>query len=1540
MYEHIEKCHISTLVKYLHTIGFKEEYPSKKMCISELKRRGIHQIESNQRETKRANVRKEPKQSPAAVAVAVTTAGRSTDRATTNSREIHDSFATENSTTFSNPIFNKTLSAYVQNDACFSYLLTNVLKVENKLVVGDVDITNVISIIKSKYDSLQTDLATLLTYSNKIEAELTDVCNMNLPTYNTIKQIKYDDIQHDIQELNTSTISNTGYFCNILDTTVMFQVECNVVFDTVGFYNILIPLPKGYNTGVSYIPKYPCKSTLRYTINSKIGFVETTAYIDETNHAHVSFFIIDILVTVPLFLSINLKYLSDIEYSLQDKIYKLNPARLSDLYTYSKHSDGPTEPSIKYCWTDVDSQIDLFAHLSYDTFNKQSNFIYITLPVKARRNRPVDYVGTGVLQYELLIQNTVYTRFDSNVIVTIHSSSEDTIKISFNLKNNIYLNFQVFIQISFLQRIENLIDNLSFTELFYKENDYVCLEFSTIRAINPLYLSNIDLYDSDEIKLDFSDSSLSGNHCIWSKKWKVPADFTSTSASSHVSATINLFDEQYVTKYSCGIDTQVISSDITISPCTVENTVNVQLDNFTDDLPNILNSVKITIHPNVNSYVYRSDQTSIIQEYTGLKHQNGIIYFTSNAVYNSTLYDIEFKYTDEAGHSQIKSKSFQTLRKIIPSIYDVEVYETSGGVRCKLNVFTHDDHTTTPHSVNWTIYMSTVDFGVGSVSDLSSNVNISGETFGIDVEFGTFSTFPTNRLYFYIHAINKNDINPIKANIFTKFGSITLHEVDVLEIDFRSFGGSTVLFQDDIIYISDVSPTGFIIIPTTATVDMIANIALNEQGGSNIYYLDYTQNLDDSIVHATLPLSTDLVLNKQYELNVYVNNRVFTSRKIYINHHEQIFNSFFVFELTNPSYNQYTGDISYANRDYDKMMYIILLHDDATGTNEIGRMYKDEYFKRTDLSGLLSQINYADLSNLHVTFRNLHGIDVHTIQVPEFELYDIPTLQLTSTQSDNKLTCVVTIINVSDDGFFTINLGNIKWSTSISIDNVIHVESDQTSDTMMSYTFELDFGEYLTNVVTVNVNVKIQNTNFDISHTTDITLQNIKINTLSLNPPFLNIDSSVSITFETYAEIQTNVIIEFRDDDNNNIATRTENSLTYTPTEEGNFAYTFSYPNIFRNPQNLQLSLMSQDGYMHVVVLFDSLMRTTPLRANIYKDMVISEITTTLVLTEQFRYGLVITDIHDTSELMPYTIKVCYLHDSLNPIYTSPGSYDPLYLPWNVHTLTEYTNEILVLYLKDMVNLTETVFYHPDTFNGQIYDTDQISVVAHYNYINDKYIVNIIGAHITYKYFDTDELFTVTFKAINKDTQISTQYTNTYYAGTMNDVELEITPNTVHVISVKIETSDVLHTDTYNLGEVYVPLYNHVVYKQENFLNTYNLNLLDTVYDKYDDIIGDLRINEAYILDNSVTRLVYSLEFTNILPKLDDGVYEKVHDNLYFYEISGPLYGTTSFSTLKGIILDVSNYSIKYTIHHLQINGESQTNFNLYMDVIQFTLPS
>ena len=45
-YTRVELCHISDLVQHLRTLGYTDEdYPSKKTCIEELKRRGVFQID-------------------------------------------------------------------------------------------------------------------------------------------------------------------------------------------------------------------------------------------------------------------------------------------------------------------------------------------------------------------------------------------------------------------------------------------------------------------------------------------------------------------------------------------------------------------------------------------------------------------------------------------------------------------------------------------------------------------------------------------------------------------------------------------------------------------------------------------------------------------------------------------------------------------------------------------------------------------------------------------------------------------------------------------------------------------------------------------------------------------------------------------------------------------------------------------------------------------------------------------------------------------------------------------------------------------------------------------------------------------------------------------------------------------------------------------------------------------------------------------------------------------------------------------------------
>ena len=241
VYTRIELCHISDLVKHLKSTGYtKEEYPSKKTCITELKTRGVFQIDIQSTRGKQQTPR--------------TREMNYSKRHMVQPQPVGDVFknpvferqltfnqptptpASTNDTITPNPVVVQKAYSY---DASYKYLdVTGQLNVNNKLIVAGNDVNALISTIDQSYSGLQDMLDAISDEIKNLDDKTSDLSNMQLPMYNVAKTISYDELQTNIETKNKerfSVVANVEFDGKLIDSTAYIQISFNARID--GFVN-------------------------------------------------------------------------------------------------------------------------------------------------------------------------------------------------------------------------------------------------------------------------------------------------------------------------------------------------------------------------------------------------------------------------------------------------------------------------------------------------------------------------------------------------------------------------------------------------------------------------------------------------------------------------------------------------------------------------------------------------------------------------------------------------------------------------------------------------------------------------------------------------------------------------------------------------------------------------------------------------------------------------------------------------------------------------------------------------------------------------------------------------------------------------------------------------------------------------------------------------------------------------------------------------------------------------------------------------------
>lgn len=489
-YTRVELCHISDLVRHLRTLGYTDEdYPSKKTCIEELKRRGVFQIDV---QPVRAQLARKQQNTSTARSLLPKTKPMTQPRDTEDSlyvnpvfnrqlvvdqssSQIIQSTDTATASTNANQTYSERAHTY---DASYQYLtVTNELHVRNKLVLDDKDVNQLVTNVNDSYSSLQTMLNGLNARIRELDDKTSDLASMRLPMYNVSKTISYQEVKN---KLSDATYGNVKIFDNIdyvnfdgklLDTTaymhISFEGSLKKRTDNLGLgsdkiVELRIPIPTNISpdpnptrlvdTNNALIDVFLHYPVLHNIVNIQegddgdknlsirlSGSGSRASYIDTTaNEIVLQFtYTTDLEQSPIIFVSLQMSYFVKVPTvnsggSINFKAEINGPVRYSTLYSTIETQNTNTFESerITYVWTVFDEQIDLFINLRKVSQTELKSLIEtdgLLLPFRSASEPNIDKIGNSYITYIDQSDSYQSTNVRDNVVFIIRKSDPNRI---------------------------------------------------------------------------------------------------------------------------------------------------------------------------------------------------------------------------------------------------------------------------------------------------------------------------------------------------------------------------------------------------------------------------------------------------------------------------------------------------------------------------------------------------------------------------------------------------------------------------------------------------------------------------------------------------------------------------------------------------------------------------------------------------------------------------------------------------------------------------------------------------------------------------------------------------------------------------------------------------------------------------------------------------------------------------------------------------------------------------------------------------------
>jgi len=558
-YTRVELCHISDLVQHLRTIGYTDEdYPSKKTCIEELKRRGVFQIDV---QPARAQLARKQQNASTARSLLPKTKPMTQPREEEyvnpvfNRQLVFDQSSTQimqstDTTTTSTNAYSERAHTY---DASYQYLtVTNELHIRNKLVLNDKDVNQLVTNVNDSYSSLQTMLTELNARIRELDDKTSDLASMRLPMYNVSKTISYEDIK---EKLSAATYGNVAIFDDIdyvnfdgklLDTTAYMHISFegslkkrtnNLDLDSDKIVELRIPIPtnispdpnptrlvdESTNALIDVFIHYPVLHNIVNITQQKKNGEQTFTIMLDGNQSRASYIdtlkneiVLQFKYTTALeespsiFVSLQMSYFVKVPTvdsggSVNFKAAINGPVRYSTLYSTIQTTTNTFESErVTYVWTVFDEQIDLFINLMKISQTELKSLLEtdgLLLPFRSASEPNIDKIGNSYITYIDQDDSTESKNVRDNVVFIIRKNDPNRIYMlpgsSNVLQTKQLYDVNMTIHVSYFRDITDTVDTLRFVdtaEYGFEYGNVVYFKADDLYTVNFFTTESINQY--------------------------------------------------------------------------------------------------------------------------------------------------------------------------------------------------------------------------------------------------------------------------------------------------------------------------------------------------------------------------------------------------------------------------------------------------------------------------------------------------------------------------------------------------------------------------------------------------------------------------------------------------------------------------------------------------------------------------------------------------------------------------------------------------------------------------------------------------------------------------------------------------------------------------------------------------------------------------------------------------------------------------------------------------------------------------------------
>ena len=525
-YTRVELCHISDLVQHLRTLGYvDEDYPSKKTCIDELKRRGVFQIDVQPARARLARKHQNASMSRSLLSKTkpmIQPREEEYVNPVFNRHLVFDQSSTQimqstDTTSFNaNQTYSERAHTY---DASYQYLtVTNELHVRNKLVLDNTDVNQMVTNVNQSYSALQTTLNDLNARIRELDDKTSDLASMRLPMYNVSKTISYENIEGELLSAKHGnvaifdTVKYVNFDGKLLDTTAYIHISFegnltkrphNLGLGSDQIVELRIPIPTNIrpdpnptrladdstNALIDVFIHYPVLHNIVNILQQNDGEqILTTifngdrsraSYIDTTaNEIVLQFTYNSKLEDYPsIFVSLQMSYFVKVPTvnsggSINLKAEINGPVRYSTLYsTIETQNTNMFEYDRRtYVWTVFDEHIDLFINLRKISQTELKRLIEtdgLLLPFRSASEPNIDKIGNSYITYN--DSNSDQTKnVRDNVVFIIRKSDPNRIYMlpgsSTVLQSKQLYDVNMTIHVSYFRDITDTVDTLRFVD--------------------------------------------------------------------------------------------------------------------------------------------------------------------------------------------------------------------------------------------------------------------------------------------------------------------------------------------------------------------------------------------------------------------------------------------------------------------------------------------------------------------------------------------------------------------------------------------------------------------------------------------------------------------------------------------------------------------------------------------------------------------------------------------------------------------------------------------------------------------------------------------------------------------------------------------------------------------------------------------------------------------------------------------------------------------------------------------------------------------